>query len=374
MRGRKEYGTNDGSYSSDSAAGEDTFDGFMTVVNKSRGRGPKSTNASNATSSAPGGATGGGSSSRFGMLDSLLEDTADAAELIGPSQPPANASSAASATATATSSARAAGTRFNIPASALQLAQALAAAEEEESAAHAAASAAGGKKSPYVPLTTENATASAGAPANFLARMMLDGRAEAFTDASDNGTCLSMHQPWASLLVHGLKRFEGRPWFTPFKGRLWIAATSRQPEQSEIDELEAFYRRVYGANTSKMPFPRSYPHAALLGCVDMLGCWDSAQMAEYARAHPTWCVEPNESHHVFVCANPRVLPKPIPMSGNHKLWTLPAKMHKGLADTLKPVGDAWLKEAVGLLDKGPKVRTVKEVTERVTVEKPTKSS
>ncbi len=42
----------------------------------------------------------------------------------------------------------------------------------------------------------------------------------------DGGMCLSMHQPWASLLVHGFKRFEGREWTHRYRGPLWIHATS----------------------------------------------------------------------------------------------------------------------------------------------------
>lgn len=47
-----------------------------------------------------------------------------------------------------------------------------------------------------------------------------------FKDAEDTGMCLSMHQPWASLLVLGFKRFEGREWTSKYKGPLWIHATS----------------------------------------------------------------------------------------------------------------------------------------------------
>lgn len=38
-------------------------------------------------------------------------------------------------------------------------------------------------------------------------------------DALDHGMCLTMHQPWASLLVHGFKRAEGRSWSTEYQGR-----------------------------------------------------------------------------------------------------------------------------------------------------------
>lgn len=43
-------------------------------------------------------------------------------------------------------------------------------------------------------------------------------------DKADKMICLTMHQPWASLLVHGIKRVEGRGWNTDFRGRLWIHA------------------------------------------------------------------------------------------------------------------------------------------------------
>jgi hypothetical protein len=42
----------------------------------------------------------------------------------------------------------------------------------------------------------------------------------------DYGKCLSLHQPWASLLVAGIKTVEGRSWYTPHRGRLWIAGLS----------------------------------------------------------------------------------------------------------------------------------------------------
>lgn len=37
----------------------------------------------------------------------------------------------------------------------------------------------------------------------------------------DTNPCavLSMHQPWASLLVYGIKRIEGRTWPTDHRGR-----------------------------------------------------------------------------------------------------------------------------------------------------------
>ena len=43
-----------------------------------------------------------------------------------------------------------------------------------------------------------------------------------YREQDDQGMCLSMHQPYASLLVHGFKRFEGREWNHKFRGPLYI--------------------------------------------------------------------------------------------------------------------------------------------------------
>ena len=38
---------------------------------------------------------------------------------------------------------------------------------------------------------------------------------------------------------------EGRTWFTPHRGRLWIAATAKAPDPAEIADMEAVYRQLY---------------------------------------------------------------------------------------------------------------------------------
>ncbi len=38
-------------------------------------------------------------------------------------------------------------------------------------------------------------------------------------EMTDQGLCLSMHQPHASLLVAGLKVHEGRTWYSAHRGR-----------------------------------------------------------------------------------------------------------------------------------------------------------
>lgn len=64
-------------------------------------------------------------------------------------------------------------------------------------------------------------------------------------EMSDMKKCLSMHQPYASLLMAGIKRHEGRSWYSSHRGRLWIAATAKPANPNEIKAMENFYKRYY---------------------------------------------------------------------------------------------------------------------------------
>lgn len=147
-----------------------------------------------------------------------------------------------------------------------------------------------------------------------------------------------MHQPWASLLVHGIKRFEGRGWSTGYRGRLWIASTAQDPDPEDIEALEGSYRQVYG-DQAKIPFPKSYPKSALLGCVDMVNCMPQEEFRKYRQTHKY--TEDSMSQYLFVCKNPRVLRLARGISGQHKLWNLPPNVLKAAQTGLKIVPTQW---------------------------------
>lgn len=114
-----------------------------------------------------------------------------------------------------------------------------------------------------------------------------------FKESEDVGMCLSMHQPWASLLVEGFKRFEGREWTHKFRGPLWIHATSSKPSQSEIEALEASYSEHYSSIGEDRPsFPERYPTSCLLGRVDLV---DFITLEEYSEQVPKQLQEQTES-------------------------------------------------------------------------------
>ncbi|XP_039246041.1 activating signal cointegrator 1 isoform X1 [Pipra filicauda] len=141
-------------------------------------------------------------------------------------------------------------------------------------------------------------------------------------EISDDGWCLSMHQPWASLLVRGIKRVEGRTWYTSHRGRLWIAATAKRPSPQEISELEATYRMLLQKDVE---FPSDYPSGCLLGCVDVTDCLSQEQFQEQ---YPDLSQE-SGSPFVFICTDPQEMVVKFPIKGKHKIWKLDAKIHQG---------------------------------------------
>ncbi|XP_050164952.1 activating signal cointegrator 1 isoform X2 [Myiozetetes cayanensis] len=141
-------------------------------------------------------------------------------------------------------------------------------------------------------------------------------------EISDDGWCLSMHQPWASLLVRGIKRVEGRTWYTSHRGRLWIAATAKRPSPQEIAELEATYRMLLQKDVE---FPSNYPSGCLLGCVDLMDCLSQEQFQEQ---YPDLSQE-SGSPFVFICTDPQEMVVKFPIKGKHKIWKLDAKIHQG---------------------------------------------
>lgn len=143
---------------------------------------------------------------------------------------------------------------------------------------------------------------------------------------SDQGKCLSMHQPYASLLIAGIKIHEGRSWYSSHRGRMWIASTVKVPTPEEIKELEDFYRGFYGKD---LVFPKSYPSGCLLGCVEVV---DVLPQDQYRVEYPNG---ESGSPYVFVCRNPLELFVKFPMKGQHKLYKLDAGVHQTAKKSLQ---------------------------------------
>ena len=135
-----------------------------------------------------------------------------------------------------------------------------------------------------------------------------------------------MHQPWASLLIHGIKRIEGRTWYTTHRGRLWIASTAQTPSEEDIADVQTFYQGILG----DVEFPNSYPSSTLLGCVHLKDCLIREDYLSLPFKDET------ESPYGFICEDPHYLQIRVPIKGMHKIWKLEKPIHKTCKRFLSP--------------------------------------
>ena len=82
--------------------------------------------------------------------------------------------------------------------------------------------------------------------------------------------CVSLYQPWATLVVLGAKRYETRSWATEYRGRLGIhASRTWRPECEELCRQESVRRLLRAAGYRSTA---DLPRGALLGTVELVDC------------------------------------------------------------------------------------------------------
>jgi hypothetical protein len=78
--------------------------------------------------------------------------------------------------------------------------------------------------------------------------------------------CLTLMQPWASLLIRGAKQIETRGWRAPYRGPLAIhASRTFNPEQWRMSDREPFASALDGINLHKTL-------GMVLGTVELVDC------------------------------------------------------------------------------------------------------
>ncbi|KAI4997213.1 hypothetical protein ZWY2020_052555 [Hordeum vulgare] len=134
--------------------------------------------------------------------------------------------------------------------------------------------------------------------------------------------CLTMHQPWASLLVHGIKRVEGRSSQSPVTGRLWIHAASKVPDPDTVAAMEDFTGRSTPSTASTTSTsPATTPSEELV-------CWEDVPQSVRLEGLTDFC---------WLCENPQKLVVPFEMRGYQGVYNLERRVYEGAARGLSPV-------------------------------------
>ena len=141
--------------------------------------------------------------------------------------------------------------------------------------------------------------------------------------ASDtDGRCLSVRQPWATLIVLGAKKVENRSWKTDYRGRLFIHASASRPAGSWsgiIDGDAIGPDEPVTAGGVLLPAWSSLPVSAVVGSVELYDCVDEVDLP------PEWDHDPFVGGpYCWLLRDPRPLATPFPCKGALRLWAPPA--------------------------------------------------
>lgn len=145
---------------------------------------------------------------------------------------------------------------------------------------------------------------------------------------------LSIKQPWASLIAHGIKNIENRTWRTNFRGRIYIHASAKA--SGDLYELLGLIQLDDVFNYWPTDMLPNMPLSAIIGEVDIVDCvinHDSI-WAEHMKTHPCEDIEGlqilNKGQKYiwnWVLANPVLYDKPIlNVKGKLSFWEF--SLHK----------------------------------------------
>ncbi len=120
---------------------------------------------------------------------------------------------------------------------------------------------------------------------------------------------LTLHQPWASAIAAGLKRYETRSWATIYRGPLAIHAGKSVP---------AYAREDY--EFAPTAIARPMPLGAVVCVADLIACHRTEDRADAVSFEERGWGDWSPGRFAWELTNLRVLAPPIPARGAQGLW------------------------------------------------------
>ncbi len=143
---------------------------------------------------------------------------------------------------------------------------------------------------------------------------------------------ITLHQPWATLIMLGAKRFETRSWGTDYTGLLVIHAG----KTLAVDTYDrVFMHHLYASGVTDY---NKLPLGAALGVVWKGQCFRGRSVIphidERERAFGGF---DGDDRVAWALSNPVAFPAPIPMKGAQGLWDYPLPIPEEILSLFKPV-------------------------------------
>jgi len=122
-------------------------------------------------------------------------------------------------------------------------------------------------------------------------------RSKRYTCGEENNMkCISLWQPWASLMAVGSKTIETRSWYTPYRGPLLIHAAKRKVirELEEIANDPAFDDGLMELGGASLKSLLALPYGAIVAQVELIDCrrTESFDVGEILDDYPYGNFEP----------------------------------------------------------------------------------
>ena len=140
---------------------------------------------------------------------------------------------------------------------------------------------------------------------------------------------LSIHQPWASLIIKGFKVVENRSWRTSIRGEIAIHASASKAEYDwrEAVATVSMIKTIPFSDSEKWLIETignfdNLPRGVIIGTVDITDC---------KREHTSlWHFDDNWG---FYLQNPKELKKPIPAKGKLGFWDFDLRLKEAKDET-----------------------------------------
>ncbi len=146
--------------------------------------------------------------------------------------------------------------------------------------------------------------------------------------------CISLWQPWATLIAIGAKQIETRSWRTPYRGWLAIHAAKRLTrEQAELVKSEPFQRYLSPdyADAGTWPLGAIVAVVELVRIVPAEHVWFKLSAGMHWPTHPSDYLTVERDQYFgdysagrfgWILSDPTKLHEPIPLRGQQGIWEL----------------------------------------------------
>ncbi len=139
---------------------------------------------------------------------------------------------------------------------------------------------------------------------------------------------LSICQPYAMLIVLGLKHYETRKWTTGHRGKLVVHAGKTYSSR----ELEVAYHPLIATALKNAGFYsfKDLPRGALIGEVVLTRVHLAEEVVDILSDIDRLAGNYTPRHSAFRLEKPRRYKNPVPCPGNINLWNVPSFSAKAL--------------------------------------------